>query len=97
MNTEEAIIELSRDYAGDSDEYREAKATAVAYLKRTVSADTKSVAEWVDKDVNGRTVNSCSNCREWGYTKWDIKTPYCPYCGRKMINAVSAPWEGDNS
>ena len=47
-------------------------------------------AKWEEyyPDNEGISVIRCTNCHEWGYTKWDIKTPYCPCCGARMINGV---------
>jgi hypothetical protein len=45
-------------------------------------------AEWEEDIVCSGVRIVCSNCHEWGYTKWDIKTPYCPYCGKKMKNGI---------
>ena len=45
-------------------------------------------AEWEEfrPDNGNHTTIRCSKCHEWGHTKWDIKTPYCPCCGKKMKN-----------
>lgn len=43
-------------------------------------------SEWVYDNIGGERRKVCLNCRDWGYTKWDIATPYCPVCGAKMKN-----------
>ena len=53
--------------------------------------NTNEVARWINKRIDdGRSGvrPACSKCGEWGYTRWDIKTPYCPCCGVKMENGI---------
>lgn len=60
------------------------------------SQDNKAKWEefYPDNEPNSRI--RCSNCNEWGYTRWDIKTPFCPSCGKKMLNGNKYFDQNDN-
>lgn len=47
--------------------------------------DNKSESLWVRKYILFTDTESCLKC-DYNIPNSEMRTPYCPWCGRKMIN-----------